>query len=301
MPITFTDESRFQPIADLETRLRDEGLAGTILNVEDPAFVDKAHMVLAYGRLLGGYKWIYPDQAGDRQAGIALDRIDSAGLSPGALSLGLWADHEDGPPPWQITRAVIDTWHAWGWTKAGYYSNAHQIEHEHFGDVPWWYAAYPGRNDGTYPGPITWALPRDPVFWQFSSTGGRLDVNVVVDEAFLAQWVTTIPIPATPPAPIPEDDMKLVRVVETGAISLIREKSPEAIGDAETAAAWQAAGYELREINQREYDLIANLLNDPADVDETAAVLRERDRCRTLVRNCGFGQSKTRERIATIL
>ena len=128
--------------------------------------------------------------------------IQRAGTTP---PLGVWWDYEDhGVAQWQLTDAFRGTDAAGIWS--GYYSNAGTVDHSEFLDREWWLAAYPGDNDGSFPGLERMRPPRDVTIWQFSSTNGRLDVNVIVDEA----WYATVTGGQPAPGPVPQKGRSVI-------------------------------------------------------------------------------------------
>lgn len=109
---------------------------------------------------------------------------------PDSPPLGYWIDYEQAGLTSSHLQAGFTALDAAG-KPSGYYSND-LPELGGFGNRPWWAAAYPGRNDGTYPGPKKFSRPAQ--LWQFSSTNGTQDVSVVVDE----QWFAGVHTPAPP-------------------------------------------------------------------------------------------------------
>jgi hypothetical protein len=170
-----------------------------ILNVEDPGFGDKVARAVEQATSWGVYQWIYPGEA--PPVGGMHDR--TTGLGHGEPPVGYWADFE------QVgcTPDLLDSWFgqcdAHG-LKAGYYSGPTFLDHSPFLSRAWWCAAYPGTNDGSYPGVgALWpsSRPRPMQLWQFTSTNGTLDQDSVEDPEWWAAWLGTAstPTPATTP------------------------------------------------------------------------------------------------------
>jgi hypothetical protein len=130
-------------------------------------------------------------------------------LGHGDPPLGYSFDYEDT----DITEAqlhdgfaALDAKGAYG----DYYSGPHAIDHGQFMDREWWNAAYPGSNDGSFPGYgslYASSRPRPMVMWQYSS-GGGLDRDLVVDDAWYAARTQGQPTPAT--TLLEEDGMHIV-------------------------------------------------------------------------------------------
>lgn len=203
-----TDTARYQPIGTY-----DPG-AFEIINFEDPQRDQKHARNRRDGRPDGDYLWIYPNHALDVDAAHMVDTMRS--VLGGDPELGYWFDYEDaGINEGQLHAgfAGIDSRRAY----SGYYSGPHAIDHSQFTDRDWWNAAYPGNNDGSFPGyGALWtsSRPRPMRFWQYTS-GGGLDRDVVVDDSWYAQLLHT-PIP-TPPIPPLEDDVNILVQDQTPA------------------------------------------------------------------------------------
>lgn len=179
MPIFGTDTAKYQPLGTY-----DPG-AFEIINAQDPGVHSKIDRNKADGRPWGLYVWVYPGQSGASLTDVAASVIARAGTPP----LGVWWDYEDpGVGEWQLQQAFAEA-DARG-IKSGYYSNAHTANHGLFLDRPWWYAAYPGNNDGSFPGLGAMRNPRPVHIWQYSS-GGGLDRNVIVDEGWYSDFTDT--------------------------------------------------------------------------------------------------------------
>lgn len=167
-----TDTSKWQPLGTY-----DPG-SFEIVNAEDPYLSAKIVRNDAEGRPWGLYVWVNEAEGG--QSLVA--RAQRAIKLVGDPALGVWWDYEDrGVEPWQLKDAfkVADSVGLW----SGYYSGASMLDHSQFLDREWWLAQYPWPNDGSFPGMDKMHAPRDVTIWQFSS-GGNLDRNVIVDEAW---------------------------------------------------------------------------------------------------------------------
>lgn len=191
----------------------EEPLSFVIINVRDPGLETKCKICRdELGIPWGGYSWIDPGVSQDSVAGWAADRVRAAGEPP----LGLWADYEqDGVDDWQLTqfRQRCDGIGI----KSGYYANGWRPNHDLHRGWAFWQAAYPGRNDGSFPGFGNMPVYRDTQIWQYSSSGGFLDRNVIVDEAWFYSFVGGVVVPAPePPAPTPKEERPMAVFVWKG-------------------------------------------------------------------------------------
>lgn len=177
MPIFGTDTAKYQALGTY-----DPG-AFEIINAQDPTVAAKIARNKADRRPWGLYVWVYPGQSGASLVDVAASVIAWAG-SP---DLGVWWDYEAaGVGEWQLQQAFAEADRRG--IKSGYYSNAGTVNHGLFLDRPWWYAAYPDPNDGSFPGVAAMRNPRPVHIWQYTS-GGGLDRNVVVDEGWYSSFL----------------------------------------------------------------------------------------------------------------
>lgn len=192
------DTARYQPLGTYDRRDFE------VVNFEDPQLVQKIADCIAAGKPWGVYLWIYPEHNVFVDAAHMVDAVRALGHGdpPG----GYWFDYEDpgvgptGQPinPGQLHDgfAALDAKNARG----GYYSGPHALDHGGFLDRSWWNAAYP-TGDVDFPGyGSLWASsrPRPMDLWQYTS-GGGLDRDVVVDDA----WWTDLTHGAPTPTPDP--------------------------------------------------------------------------------------------------
>lgn len=191
-----TDTSSYQPIGTY-----DPG-AFEIINAEDRMLPDKVAINRDAGRPWGVYPWVYPGEHGQVTVNRALAALAKVGGGPAPL--GIWFDYEqddaDGTvEPWQLDEcfAACDATGMW----SGYYSNTWRLDHRPYLARPFWCAGYPWPNDGSFPGWDKLPAGRDINIWQFTSTNGTLDQNVIVDEAWYAS------LGASPKLTIKECDM----------------------------------------------------------------------------------------------
>ncbi len=180
------DLSRYDGLEDVRPEF-------VILNVEDPGFGDKVARAVVLGIPWGVYLWIYPGVL--PAVGWMLDRTRAQGH--GEPPVGYWADYEEaGVSPDQVSNwfARCDA----AGVKAGYYSGPSAVDHGPFLARAWWNAVYPNGNDGSYPGvDALWpsSKPRPMNLWQFTSTNGTLDQDVVIDEVWWPNWAGAAPAP----------------------------------------------------------------------------------------------------------
>jgi hypothetical protein len=171
-----TDTSKWQPPGTYDPGQFE------IINGEDPSMPLKVRRNILEGRPWGLYVWVYPGESGGSLVSRARAAIGRAGADPPLLT---WWDYEQaGVTQAQLTDAfaVADL----NGVRSGYYSNAHTVNHDEFRVRPYWLAAYPGNNDGTFPGVDRMRPPRPVTIWQYSSTNGQLDRNVIINEAWYA-------------------------------------------------------------------------------------------------------------------
>lgn len=207
MPIFGHDVSSYQG-PGLPPLTHGRLLEFTILNVKDPGFGAKAREARDRGLPWGAYSWVYAGADQRTNARLCVVAVEQAGLDPHDVPLGYWADYEDVG----IVDSQLDTWFAacdeLG-VRGGYYANPGRADDHRFAARPFWMAQYPWPNDGSYR-PANMTDPGVSVqLWQFTSTVGTLDQNVVVDEAWWHAWVGT---------PVQEegDDMDIIQVKGTG-------------------------------------------------------------------------------------
>lgn len=205
MPTFGHDVSSYQG-AGLPPLTHGRTLSFTILNVKDPGFASKAREARDRALPWGVYSWVYAGADQRVNARLCVVAVEQAGLDSHAVPLGYWADYEDAG----VTEDQLGPWFAGLDTlgvRGGYYANPGKIGG--FRDRPYWMAQYPWPNDGSYR-PNDMADAGRPVnIWQFTSTAGTLDQNVVVDEAWFHAWVGT-------PTQEDGDDMDIIQVKGTG-------------------------------------------------------------------------------------
>lgn len=153
-----------------------------IFNIEDPGVGQKIDIAKAAGRPWGIYVWIYPGSNVAAFTQWAINSVRQWGEPP----LGVWADYEqDGVNLGQLDD-FFRTADAMG-MKSGYYGNDWRFGHGNYLNRPFWLAGYPGANDGSFPG-MVYGASRPVQIWQFTSSNGALDRNVVVDEGWWGTW-----------------------------------------------------------------------------------------------------------------
>ncbi len=194
-----TDTSSYQPIGTY-----DPG-SFEIVNALDPTLPNKIARNRADGRPWGIYSWVFPGESGAYTVGRAINALNKVG---GPAPLGLWWDYEqDGVEQWQLDECFVACDQQGMWS--GYYANMWRPNHVGLLARPYWCCAYPWPNDGSFPGLERLPAGRDINIWQYSSTNGQLDLNVIIDEA----WYTSLtggapqPQPPTPAPTIKECDM----------------------------------------------------------------------------------------------
>jgi GH25 family lysozyme M1 (1,4-beta-N-acetylmuramidase) len=161
-----------------------------ILNIEDPGFARKARRADAQAKPWGPYCWIYPTDNAYARALFTASKARAVGV--GEPPLGCWADYEDNG----VYHAQLVSWFqaldATG-MRGGYYTNDWRVDHaaliRDVGTRWYWVAGYPGGNDGSWPGWNQLRTSRPAQLWQYSSSNGSLDRNVVVD---LSWWQDSI-------------------------------------------------------------------------------------------------------------
>lgn len=156
-----------------------------IVNAEDPTMPTKVQREALNGRPAGLYVWVYPGEPGHSMVNRAQAALARAGAP---CELGVWWDYEDrGVAQWQLADVfqAADAVGLW----SGYYSNAGTVDHGPLMNRAWWLAAYPGANDGSFPGLGQMRAPRPVNIWQYSSSQGSLDRNVIVDDGWYSQKI----------------------------------------------------------------------------------------------------------------
>jgi hypothetical protein len=155
-----------------------------VINAEDPTLPAKVARNVAEGRPWGVYLWVYPGQP----VPVARRVVEIRSLGYGDPPMGYWWDYEEaGVEPWQLVDAFARADELG--VRSGYYCNNHVVDHAAFLSRPFWLAQYPRANDGTFPGFATMRASRPVHLWQFTSTSGTLDQNVVVDHEWWDSWV----------------------------------------------------------------------------------------------------------------
>lgn len=173
--------------------------AFVILNVEDPGMADKAELAHAAGVPVWLYSWVYPGDNGYSitRAYAAEDLLAFRGVPvAGHLS---WLDHEEaGVTPQDLRNAAarrvpgrltgVYSYLAMLNQYGGPNGELAQVIRDNFDAL--WIAYYPEGNDGHYPassdGP---AREYGAKVWQFTSTNGSRDLNVILDEEWYASII----------------------------------------------------------------------------------------------------------------
>ncbi len=172
-----TDTSAYQAVGSYAPG------AFEIINALDPTLPQK----VSSERPWGVYSWVFPGEDGAYTAARAFAAVNRAGSAP---PLGLWWDYEDnGVVQSQLDQAFAASDREGFWS--GYYSNEWRVDHSTLLTRPFWLAAYPDPNDGVWRDGYS-ANSRRPVnIWQWTSSNGTLDQNVIIDEA----WYQSIGAP----------------------------------------------------------------------------------------------------------
>lgn len=177
------DLSRYDPVEAVD--LYD----GVILNVEDPGYEAKRDRAIARGVPWGVYSWVYPGKGP-----AAIERVHGIDAP-----LGVWLDYEQaGVQPVDLS-AALTLADGLG-MRVGVYTYLYILPtvKDRIGDHPLWLAYYPGRNDGVYAeGFSEDARRHGALLHQFTSSEGRRDLNVVLDQT---RWATWTNIPTAEPA-----------------------------------------------------------------------------------------------------
>lgn len=178
------DVSKWQPTEAVD------GWAFAVLNCEDPGYRDKIRRCEAQRIVWQPYVWVRPGEPG----WAVMDRAKQVTEYAGYPCRFVWADYEEAG----VTQDQLDGFFARAdelGIGAGYYANAHAVDHQPFLGRPFWLAQYPDPNDGTFPGLDRMTDPavigRPVQLWQYTSgandpSGVGLDRNVVIDEAWWA-------------------------------------------------------------------------------------------------------------------
>lgn len=197
MTIWVDDISRYDGGPDALTADRcDEA----IFNVEDPQVLEKVRRWSGeLDKPWHLYGWEYPG-GGSSAIPLIHDTADRLDMTPKAG----WVDYE------QNGVTADDGWAAHAAADelgfpCGFYTYLYLLNSQAGLRDVWrafnlrWIAYYPGTNDGSYPAAaIDDAQQWGSVLWQYTSSNGTRDRNVVVDEA---RWATLGAAPAPPPAP----------------------------------------------------------------------------------------------------
>lgn len=202
-----TDTSSYQPLGTYDPGQFE------IINVRDSSLPAKVDRNVAEGRPWGVYSWIDTGEDGRYTCDRALQAIARAGH--GNPPLLTWWDYEEaGVVDSQLQQAFAHADEAG--IVSGYYANPFRATDALFWNRPYWLAQYPWPNDGSFPGWNRMALTGNPVkIWQFSSTNGTLDVNMIADEVWYASLFSAAPPTPTPPRKLEVPDM-LILNVDTG-------------------------------------------------------------------------------------
>lgn len=201
-----------------------------IFNIDDPECSIKVRRAHEIGKDWGLYGWVNPGDSGTATSRLQAmaDLLELDGLSQ--PQKGLWLDYEEeGVGPDNLAANLAPSRQAVVKTELGAYTYLYLIQRQpelltimRIAGVRLWLAFYPGNNDGSFP---AWAIgdaQNVPVngersgvtalLWQFSSSGGQRDRNVVVDEA---AWRTFGGAPA-PAATREDDDMGAIKLATVG-------------------------------------------------------------------------------------
>jgi hypothetical protein len=187
------DISRYQGAEEMD------GWGFVIVNVEDPGFDHKITRAKNLGIPWGPYTWIYPGN-GRRDMERSVARTAPHGAPP----MGHWLDYEQaGVSQGDIDAALQRAGELSVIERTGIYTYLYLIGGVNLRGRPLWLAYYPGSNDGTYlPGRGGDARSWQAKMWQYSS-GGNLDRNVVIDEAWYHGGTGGAAVPApTPDTPV---------------------------------------------------------------------------------------------------
>ncbi len=169
-----TDSSAYQQIGTYDPA------SFEIVNALDPTLPQKVARNQADGRPWGIYSWVFPGEHGSYTVGRAINALSKTGAA--LAPLGFWWDYEDnGVVQSQLDQAFATSDAEGYWS--GYYGNDYRFDHSTLLNRPYWMAAYPNPNDGVWRD--YQATASRPVnLWQWTSTNGTLDQNVVIDEAW---------------------------------------------------------------------------------------------------------------------
>jgi hypothetical protein len=194
-------------------------LAFTIINVRDPSLAGKAREARDRGLPWSIYVWIFPPGHEQFEDGAQLcDRlqrgIDACGMRPTLLD-GWWDYENTVGFPNPVEQGQLDQVFAEAdqrGLRTGYYANPGRADDQKLSARPFWMAQYPDPNDGAFPGFGAMTDPgRSVQLWQFTSTVGTLDQNIVVDEA----WFAALARPPAPAEALPKG-LKMVVLISSG-------------------------------------------------------------------------------------
>ncbi len=174
-----------------------------IINALDPTLPTKVERNRAENRPWGIYSWVFPGEHGSYTVGRAINAASKVG---GSGPLGFWWDYEDNGVVQSQLDEAFATSDAEGYY-SGYYGNDYRFDHSTLLSRPYWMAAYPNPNDGVWRDYQATAS-RPVQIWQWTSTNGTLDQNVIVDEAWFQSLVGGSPPPVVPVEE--EDDMAVL-------------------------------------------------------------------------------------------
>jgi hypothetical protein len=156
--------------------------AFVILNMEDPDYGGKRQVAIGDGIPDAGYLWINPNENGASHVERALRLADKHGGMPPE---GIYLDYEQGGVgPWQLDQclAAIDSRGLLG--QFGLYTYLYiiaTVAAQWAAFIKKWLAYYPGSNNGALDmGRSGDAVRWGAHIWQFTSTGGTLDQNVII-------------------------------------------------------------------------------------------------------------------------
>lgn len=175
------DVSKYQGSAAVD------GFDFAILNVEDPTFRDKAFHCVELGIPWDIYKWCYPGASGAAMFWQAKGIVDRAGV-PGRAP-GYWLDYEESG----VSGNQVGEWFGaadQAGVRSGWYCYLYLLNNQgnHAPDRPLWLAYYPSASGDYWPSQSDTARNLGAKIHQFTSTGGQIDKNVILDEPWWTDW-----------------------------------------------------------------------------------------------------------------
>lgn len=209
------DVSNYQSTAAVKTYMA-QGVANFVIcNIGDKGYADKVDAIRSAGKLWGAYIWVHP---GENMYVSAMNAVSKMRSVSGNTPLGLWFDFEENGV---ANQQLVDGFAGADSVgmKAGYYANSWRVDHNFVksrsGWRPYWYCAYPGSDNGDFPGFNQMHAARDVQMWQYSSTKNHLDRDVIVDEPWLAGFLG-LKIPQVAPINSNKGDIDMLPTDVTG-------------------------------------------------------------------------------------